>query len=291
VITAINGNTITLDAALPDSIDSVYLGTGVAAVQAFTFTSRITNAGVENFRVIAPVPATDLMPPTASYQLVVTYALMNGWVRNLTAQDPLEAIDIEPWGKQITVSDISLTHTVTQAGSAKFEDYFINQATQVVMDTVTDATNSMIYFATRGETEGPFVLRNANFSGNGDVDPHQRWASGLLIENTTVSALDGGTAGEINLWDRGNYGTGQGWTMGDGVVWNSTAGSFIIQQPPGSQNWCIGCIGTQTVSAAPPSTGSVLPEGEIESPGTYVSPASLYESQLMQRLGSVGVPQ
>jgi hypothetical protein len=38
----------------------------------------------------------------------------------------------------------------------------------------------------------------------------------------------------------GDYGTGQGWAVGWGVVWNSTASAFTMQQPPGSQNWCIG---------------------------------------------------
>ncbi len=69
-----------------------------------------------------------------------------------------------------------------------------------------------------------------------------------------------------------------------GVVWNTTAYSFTIQQPPGSQNWCIGCIGSQLTTAAPGGT-STLTQGAIDSSGTYVFPTSLYQAQLKQRLG------
>jgi hypothetical protein len=283
VITAISGTKITLDSPMSDSIDSNYLGVGGATVQAFTFPTRISQVGVESLRVIAPVPSITLVPPVASYQLVVTYAVLNGWIRNITAQDPLQAIDIESWGKQITVSSVALTHTVTQTNSAKFEDYYINGATQVLMDTVSDTTDNMYFFSTSSETQGPMVLRNSTFTGNTGIEPHQRWATGLLVENTTIAALPSDTAGQINLWDRGDYGTGQGWAIGWGVAWNTTASSFTIQQPPGSQNWCIGCKGTQVVTAAPGGTTS-LTEGAIDSAGVYVFPLSLYQAQLTQRV-------
>jgi len=281
IITAINGNQITLDSPLSDSINATYVPG--ATVEAFTFPGRISQVGIEDLRVIAPVPSTTLVPPTASYQVAVTYAVLNGWIRNITAQDPLQAIDIEDWGKQITVSNVALTHTVTQTNDAKFEDYYINGATQILMDTVSDISDNMYFFSTSSETQGPLVLRNGSFEGNDSIEPHQRWATGLLIENTTVGSKPGGNVGTLNLWDRGDEGSGQGWAIGWGVAWNSTAGSFGIQQPPGSENWCIGCIGTQKTTAAPGSS-TVLPQGAIDSSGTMVFPTSLYQAQLTQRL-------
>ncbi len=47
--------------------------------------------------------------------------------------------------------------------------------------------------------------------------------------------------------NRGAMGSGHGWTMGWGVVWNSTAKSFVVQMPPGSANWAIGNRGEQTL--------------------------------------------
>lgn len=284
-ITSISGNTITLDAPMSDSIDSTYLGTDGGSVQAYNFPGRISQVGVEDLYVIAPAPPNNLVPPTPSYQIVQTYAVLNAWARNLTGLDTLESIDIDANGKQVTVSNVSVTHTVTQTDDAKFEEFYIDGATQVLIDNVSDVANNMIYFGTSSATQGPNVIRNASFQGNGLVEPHQRWATGLLVENTSVTS-----GGVINLIDRGSDGDGQGWAIGWGVIWNSSANEFTIQQPPGSENWCIGCVGTQ-LTAAPPGGSTILPEGAIDSPGTSVYPASLYQAQLNSRLGPSAVAQ
>jgi hypothetical protein len=289
-IAAINGTQTTFDAPISDSIDSTYLGADDCAVQAYIFGGRISQIGVENLRALAPVPATNLVPPTPSYQLVVTYSVLNAWVRNLTGQDTLESIDIDSYSKQVTVSDIAITHTVTQTDDAKFEEFYIAGATQVLMDAVSDVANNMIFFSTSSTTQGPNVLRNGVFQGNGIVEPHQRWATGLLVEDTAISAIAGSTQGDIDLLDRGSDGSGQGWAIGWGVVWNGSANQFTIQQPPGSENWCIGCVGTQVITEAPGGSAA-LPQGAIDSPGTYVSPYSLYQAQLTQRLGTGVVAQ
>ncbi len=283
-IAAIDGNEITLDAPMSDSINSTYCGVDGATLQAYTFSGRISQVGVENLRAIAPPPPDNLVPPTPSYQFVVTYSVLNAWVRNLTAQDTLQSVDIESYSKQVTVSNVAITHTVTQTASAKFMEFYIAGGTQVLMDTVSDVADNMFFFSTSSETQGPNVLRNGAFEGNLGVEPHQRWATGLLVENTTITGIDGSTPGYINLWDRGDYGTGHGWAIGWGVVWNATANQFTIQQPPGSENWCIGCVGAQVTKAAPGGS-TVLPQGAIDSPGTYVYPPSLYQAQLAQRLG------
>lgn len=284
-ITAINGNQITLDAPMSDSINSTYCGVDGATLQAYTFSGRISQVGVENLSAIAPAPPNDLVPPTPSYQLVVTYSVLNAWARNLAAQDTLQSVDIESYSKQVTVSNVAITHTVTQTDDAKFEEFYLAGATQVLMDTVSDVADNMFFFSTSSATQGPNVLRNGVFQGNTSVEPHQRWATGLLVENTAVTAIPGSTQGNINLLDRGNHGSGQGWAIGWGVVWNSSANQFTIQQPPGSENWCIGCVGTQVTSAAPGGS-SVLPQGAIDSSGTNVFPTSLYQAQLTQRLGA-----
>lgn len=287
-ITAINESSklITLDAPIADSLDSNYLGSTSSTgglVSPYQFTSRISQVGVENLRAIAPSLVIAEADPT--YQLLVTYSVLNGWARNLTAQDTLGSVAMGAYTKQFTVYNVALTHTVTPNSGALFSDFYIlTNATQVLMDTVSDIDNNMFFFATSSEAQGPNVLRNATFQGNNSIQPHQRWATGLLIEDTTISAISGSTQGNVDLSDRGDAGSGQGWSIGWGVVWNTTASSFLIQQPPGSQNWCIGCIGSQITSAAPGGS-SKLTQGAIDSSGTYVFPTSLYQAQLTQRLG------
>jgi carbonic anhydrase/acetyltransferase-like protein (isoleucine patch superfamily) len=275
-ITAISGQQITLDAPMSDSIDSTYENPPGGTLNAYTFTGRISQVGVESFSVIAP--AVYGVPDTPSYQLVSATAAINSWVRNISAQDTLASVYIGTDCKQVTVSNMNITHTVTQTGSARFYEYYADSATQVLFDTVSSTGDHITFFSTSSATQGPTVLRNGSFNGDGNVEPHQRWATGLLIENTTVTG-----SGEIHLIDRGTDGTGHGWAIGWGVVWNSTATTFIIQHPPGSENWCIGCIGAH-MEEAPPGSATVLTEGHFDSSGTQVTPSSLYQAQLTQRL-------
>ena len=64
-----------------------------------------------------------------------------------------------------------------------------------------------------------------------------RWATGLLVDNAHTST------GGMDLMNRGWDGSGHGWAIGFGVLWNGTADSFLIQQPPGAENWAIGSTG------------------------------------------------
>ncbi|HUE36580.1 MAG TPA: hypothetical protein VMO20_04265, partial [Candidatus Acidoferrum sp.] len=126
---------------------------------------------------------------------------------------------------------------------------------------------------------GPDVLLNCDFRGNGAISPHERWATGLLFDNCRVN--DGG----IDLMNRGEMGSGHGWTSGWSVAWNCTAKNYIIQQPPGTMNWAIGCAGKQDLAPMPFGKGPMLPQGMIESNDKPVEPASLYLEQLSERLG------
>jgi len=92
--------------------------------------------------------------------------------------------------------------------------------------------------------------------------------------------------------NRGEMGTGHGWTMGWGVVWNSSAKTLLIQNPPGAANWSIGCSGTEIdapmkiIGVHPRDLGPNLPRGFIESENHHVNPPSLYREQLSERLGA-----
>jgi hypothetical protein len=95
--------------------------------------------------------------------------------------------------------------------------------------------------------------------------------------------------GGIEFRNRGSMGSGHGWSMGWGVAWNCTAKDYLIQNPPGSANWLIGCVGASKKAPRPFDKGPDLPEGVVDSPGTAVVPHSLYLAQLAERLGPQAV--
>jgi hypothetical protein len=82
----------------------------------------------------------------------------------------------------------------------------------------------------------------------------------------------------IAFSNRKTAGTGHGWDVGWAVAWNTVTPFLLVQQPPGTMNWCIGCIG-RTV------TQPGVPNGEFDSPNAAVDPPSLYLEQLKERSG------
>lgn len=69
------------------------------------------------------------------------------------------------------------------------------------------------------------------------------------------------------------------------MAWNLTTPFLLVQQPPGSENWCIGCVGTETSASEPGGNGTILPNGIYDSLGSQVTPPSLYLAQVGERLG------
>jgi len=94
--------------------------------------------------------------------------------------------------------------------------------------------------------------------------------------------------GAIDLMNRGIFGSGHGWTIGWGVAWNSAADTFVVQRPPGSQNWSIGGRGAIRDQGRPGGSANE-PRGAFDSHGGPVAPSSLYLSQLCDRLGMQAV--
>ena len=150
---------------------------------------------------------------------------------------------------------------------------------QLLFNRCTITGDNLFFFATGPKVTGPIVLLNCIFKGNGWIQPHQRWSTGLLVDGCQVP--DGG----IDFMNRGAMGSGHGWAIGWAVAWNCKAKTYLNQQPPGAANWVIGCQGQPQQKAAPFNALPLLPEGIYDAHGKAVSPASLYLAQLSARLG------
>src|SRR5262249_7479594 len=122
-------------------------------------------------------------------------------------------------------------------------------------------------------TPGPNVFVNdRGYKSYADSGPHHRWSTGALFDNVKI------WANEINVENRGNSGSGQGWAGANMVVWNSTASrGFIVQNPPTAQNWLIGPNGS--IVQGTMYVGPKPAQGVTESPGRFVPPSSLYDAQ------------
>jgi hypothetical protein len=279
-VVAVEGKTLRFDVPLADSYDAKYLGPKGATVVKIQETGQIAQVGVENLQLVAPARAITLNDkPFNGLQMS---GAEDSWVRDLRILDTTEAIGIGKTSRRVTVEQVDVTQSVPIVGAAKPADFSAN-GTQILFDRCTAKGDNVFYIAVGPGEQGPNVVLHCIFHGNGHVQPHQRWSTGLLIDS--CQAPEGG----IDLMNRGEMGSGHGWTMGWGVVWNSVAKSFLIQMPPGSANWGIGNRGEQALGKMPTFDPGpelpILPRGIIESQGTPVTPASLYLEQLRERLG------
>lgn len=283
VVTGRNGNVLELDVPLTDSYDRNYLPPEGAEVERIAVSGTIEQVGVESLRIVAPPREVAFTDPL--FRAGRLNGLRDGWVRDLFVDDTTEGFDVAEDSARITIENVAVRHT-TQVTSSAVPDDFILRGTQILIYHCASRGNHEMFVATGARNQGPNVVLDSTFLGDGHVQPHQRWSTGFLVDNVHVP--DGG----IDLKNRGEMGTGHGWTMGWGVVWNSSASSLVIQNPPGAANWSIGTSGAELgepmkiVGVRRRDLGPDLPKGFIESPGHPVQPESLYRAQLAERLGA-----
>jgi hypothetical protein len=284
IVRAIEGNKLLLDVPLTDSYDAKYLGADGTTVGKIEHVGEIGQAGVEYLRIVAP--ARKITLNDRPFNGLVMKNAVDSWVRNLRFVDTTEAVAIAKGTRRITVDQVDAIQSIPIQGAAKPADFSAG-GTQILFNRCTGSGDNVFYVVTGDREQGPNVVLNCVFHGNGHLQPHQRWATGLLVDSCQVPE------GGIDLMNRGSMGSGHGWTMGWGVVWNSTAKSFVIQMPPGSANWSIGNSGEQALGSRPtfdpgPSL-PLLPQGFVESQSQPVTPSSLYLEQLKERLGPQAV--
>jgi len=283
IISKIEGNKITVDVPLNDSYDSKYTGALGVSVQKITTSGLLSQIGIEDIRIVSPAQSVTISED--HHRAFTMSGLSDGWARNLEIFNTVNSISVT--GKRITVDNISIIHEVPTLGAAKPAD-LNGSGQQVLFNHCKITGDNLFFFGTGAKVTGPVVVLNCVFKGNGWIQPHQRWATGLLIDGCEVP--DGG----IDFMNRGVMGSGHGWAIGWAVAWNCKAKSYLNQMPPGAANWVIGSKGEHQKKAIPGSNEagnisydslSLLPEGIYDSPGAQVVPSSLYLAQLNERLG------
>jgi hypothetical protein len=281
VIAAVNGNEITLDVPLTDSFDSQYVNPPGGTVRQYTFPGRISQVGAEHFTVIAHPVNVDISEP--QYTGLSVSAVIDAWAEDIVFQDTQNTVTISTNVKRMTLDGVHVKHTVQHTGDGP-ADFALSGTQLLAQDCSVTGRGNTWAAVTQSRVTGPVVLLNF-FADDRGFDPHQRWATGLLCDQCSFPNSRTSDKAGIAYSNRGILGSGHGWDAGWAVAWNVTAATFTVQQPPGAQNFCIGCIGTILTQAQPGGDGTLLPNGIYDSYGTPVAPASLYLAQLCERLG------
>jgi hypothetical protein len=267
-ITGLSGDQVTVDAPLTDSLDAQYVQPPGATMSKYTFAGRISQVGVEGLRFVIAQPRS---AATNSFFFLRMSAVEDGWVKDVEAHNFPDGLWLESNIRRFSVVDTRMIHdkatfTTTEAPF----DFFLRGSEVLIDRSSSSGGNKIWYLATQNQETGPNVA--LNFSGNGTnshVTAHQKWGTGLLVDNANVV---GGTL----LGNNGTLGSAEGWSMGWGVAWNTTS-DVLVEQPPGAMNWAIGCTGAEL--------SGISPAGIYESQNSPVAIKSLYLAQLCERLG------
>jgi hypothetical protein len=272
-IATLAGNKITLDVPLSDSFDSKYLNPPGTAVVKIKSPAQLTQIGIEQLHIESP-------PQHINHtEELYTAIQLNGedcWMRDVNIDETMNSVSLG--GRRITLERVTVNRKIDHVGASKPAEFAPN-GDQILLDHCAVNADNVWFAATGGGHSGPIVLLNCTFSGDGHIEGHMRWTTGMLLDNCKLP--DGG----IDFKNRGAMGSGHGWGMGWAVAWNCVAKTYVVQQPPGAFNWAIGCIGESVPTARPFDTEPTLPVGTFESPGEPVTPQSLYLTQLAERLG------
>jgi hypothetical protein len=279
-VVSVEGDAVRLEVPLTDSFDARFYSPQAATVTRVAITGPIAEVGVENLDIVAP-PQTLRQGIDPEFNGIVLDNVVDAWVRSVTVENMVTAVRIQREAERVTIEDVDVPSQANVISTAR-DGTFLVVGTQILIDRSYATGDRLSWVETESQSEGPVVVLHCHFSGKGKVEPHQRWSTGFLVDSSDMGD------GDLFLRNRGEMGTGHGWTIGWSVSWNNTAARFLVQNPPGVLNWSIGDIGNQETAPMPvfdAPKGAPLPQGVVESSGSHVEPASLYLEQLRERLG------
>ncbi|EFP87488.2 uncharacterized protein PGTG_13859 [Puccinia graminis f. sp. tritici CRL 75-36-700-3] len=234
-IVAIDGNRISWEVPLTDSIN-VSLSENTASIVAYQAPIRVQQAGIENM-VLTQVPdSSSLVVGTPTILPIKIGGAEDCWIKNIQITGFIEFSYLTQPSRRITLSDFVIIRDVPTSnggtGALPLDITMGGSQALLLRGRTLGNQNTASYIVSTGRlAAGPNVVSGyiATGSAHHMIEPHQRWSTGFLVENSHV--------GQINLKNRGIMGTGHGWAIGNGVIWSCSATKLTVQNPPMSRNF------------------------------------------------------
>ena len=269
---------VALDAPVSDAIGDGRLGRGW--VRKYAQTSRpLRNVGIEGLD--AQIPA-ELNCLAAWNHFIKMAQCEDCWVRDIESTGYNYGVWLTNV-RRVTVASMTAGRgqpwpsVPVNLGRKDFcparpTDFSIGSGSESVLVVNCTSTTENVYSLMTGSlVTGPVVV--SNFRAVSPIQPHMRWATGLLIENVDAP---------VEFLNRRCSGTRHGFAVGYSVIWNANpppGSKVILDAPRGRPNWLIGGTTTNIGQSRPGECCM----GIIDQPGVLVTPSSLYMAQLQIR--------
>jgi hypothetical protein len=274
-IRSISGNRITLDVPITDYINAELLENEPAMVIKTPTSIGRSQCGIESLQINS-TPHKGNLRAGKNVAIAINRSCQDCWIKDIVMNETINDIHCNAGSKRITITKCRAQHSSTVEDGAGAASDIALRGSQILVDRCSSKHDAGGFFITEMNPAAQLnVVLNCTYDGQGSIQPHMKWSTGLLIDSCKF--LNGG---RIDLINRYAMGSGHGWAIGWGVAWNCQIGKFQFQQPPGSFNIAIGCSGEPHKTSDP---------GALYSHGQPVTPASLYLAQLRERLGDAAV--
>ena len=263
-VTALSGNSITIDAPITTALDSKFGGGFVVPYQ---WEGRISRVAIENLRIESTFDPKNLKDENHRWMGITFENLENAWVRQVTFRHLAgSAVAVYESASKVTVEDCKSLEPVSEIAGQRRNTFF-TQGGQTLFQRCY-AENGLHDFATGYVAPGPnaFVQCESRLP-NGFSGAIDSWASGVLFDIVNV---DGHA---LSFKNRGQDGQGAGWTAANSVFWQCSASRIENFAPPGAQNFAFG------------AWAAFAGDGFWENVNEHIQPRSLYYAQLAERLG------
>jgi hypothetical protein len=274
-VKSVEGNLVTIDAPITTALETAPArsrgdGSQIAGAEKSEtphvvlcdWPGRVSNVGVENLALESTFDAANPKDENHSWCAITLENVRDTWVRQVTFKYFAgSAVAVYESGSRITVQDCLSRAPVSEEGGYRRHTFF----------TMGQQTLFLRCYAEKGRHDfsvghcaaGPnaFVQCEASEALE-DSGAIESWASGILYDNVNID----GNALTLGRRDSG------AWAAANSVLWQSSASVIRCESPPGAQNWAFGCW------------AEFIGNGIWRGANDFVSPDSLYEGQLRDRL-------
>lgn len=238
----------------------------------YTHANRITKSGIRDITFVSEYSG-GAEDETHAWSAVQFNEIKHGFAENLLCQQfGYICVGAMRYANHITTKNSRSELMISQITGGRRYSFYVEGGSNLFTGCHVDSGRHQ--FISGSIVAGPIVFHDCHArNSNNDIGPHHRWATGILFDRVT--------GGLLTVEDRGNSGTGHGWSGASIVYWNSEASEdhnsyhgasrIKVEAAPTTLSWSIGAVGPADVG----TTGRSV----WESYGRHVTPLSLYLAQ------------
>jgi hypothetical protein len=269
-------NKIILDVPIYDHLDN---DLAQAEIYVLDEPNIIRKSGVENLRIV--VETDDDTDESHAWSGILFEGAEDCWAKEVTVLHFAYAAVYTNVANRISVLNCSGLEPHSEVDGARRYNFAVNPfSNNILFQNCRTSWGRHSYVSNGKSAVSGIVFHNCESEHDYTAsEGHRMWSQAMLFDNITFTNPEGQQL--MGLYNRGSWGDSHGWGAVNSVAWNITMDperELILQQPPGRQNYAIGCKAMVEDNYVYDHA-----RGYEESTGTAVTPASLYLAQLKAR--------